>query len=1110
MSQIFHTPAPTRWKRTKIVFRVLFFLLLLIIAITGVSFFRKDGIISNKLILGDKDIKDLLRPEQPVKLNDTIQRVFSKSRDGNDTLSHSDFIHSAFFVNWDPQAQQSLKAHANDLDMVYPEWFFLRESGDSVEFNIDTASLTLMKNAGVKIVPILSNYFGNKWNKKSVLNLLNDPKKQEEVAASLIRVLRKYKLDGINIDFEDMNLKSDEPLVDFTAYLFAALHKENFQLSIDIIPLVEDYDLKSLAAVTDYIVVMAYDEHFTSSTPGPLASAQWVESIIQMVQRKGVPDEKIVLGLGCYGYDWADGKEAETLTYNEAIALAAEQDTLPLFDNNNYNVSFQYRDGAQRHHQVWFTDAATTYNLIRTAYEYDLHGVAIWRLGSEDERIWQFYKNNLSSARELKKNLSLPPIEYIKASDKVDFLGEGEILDLLTKPGDGSIKLEYDTTDLLISEEYFIKLPTRYTIKRAGIAKPKKILLSFDDGPDPDYTPQIIKILKAENIPAAFFIIGRNAASNVEIVRELDNNGFEIGNHTFTHPNLAEVGPLRARNEINATQRIIETITGHSTKLFRPPFNADIEPTTAAELVPIAVAKELGLVTVGESIDTRDWESEISAEKIIERIKKQENLGAIILLHDGGGNRSETVKALPEIIKYFKSKGYEFISLSEMMEVPREQLFPLVKGRKENMLLGLNYDIILSIGRIETIFIALFFLSIVLVIARTIFIAILAFKQKRKSDSKAGNIKVNAAQLQSRGVSIIVPAFNEEVNAVKTILNLLSSDYPVFEIIFVDDGSKDRTLQLVTAAFQGNQKVRIITKQNAGKAAALNSGIDVAAYDYVLCIDADTILKFDALQYLMTEFNDPDIDAVSGNVKVGNEINAITKWQSIEYITSQNFDRRALTLVNAVTVIPGAIGAFKKSAIARAGGFTSDTLAEDCDITIRILKNFGKVAYCSNAIAYTEAPESTRMFLRQRFRWTFGIMQNWWKHRDLFFNPEYKWLGLFTFPNMLLFQMLIPLLSPIADFYFLLSIIFNPDLKIVIFYGVFTFVDFIAAFIAFNFEKENKLRLIWLIPQRIIYRQYLCYALLKSYFAILKGSLKSWGIISRTGNVAELTPEAIA
>jgi cellulose synthase/poly-beta-1,6-N-acetylglucosamine synthase-like glycosyltransferase len=239
----------------------------------------------------------------------------------------------------------------------------------------------------------------------------------------------------------------------------------------------------------------------------------------------------------------------------------------------------------------------------------------------------------------------------------------------------------------------------------------------------------------------------------------------------------------------------------------------------------------------------------------------------------------------------------------------------------------------------------------------------------------------------------------------------------------------------------------------------------------------------------------------------------ITRWQSIEYITSQNFDRRAFDLLNCITVVPGAIGAFRKEAIIEAGGFTMDTLAEDCDLTMRLHRNGYMVRNCNEAISYTEAPETMRQFMRQRFRWSFGVIQCFWKHRDAVFNPKYKNFGMVALPNILVFQIILPFLAPLADLLLVLSLvaaglgIIPADAgNIVLYYFIFTLIDVAGAALAFAFEKEDYRKLIWMIPQRLVYRQLMYYILIKSFNKAIKGELQGWGVLKRTGNVKQLSP----
>jgi cellulose synthase/poly-beta-1,6-N-acetylglucosamine synthase-like glycosyltransferase len=306
---------------------------------------------------------------------------------------------------------------------------------------------------------------------------------------------------------------------------------------------------------------------------------------------------------------------------------------------------------------------------------------------------------------------------------------------------------------------------------------------------------------------------------------------------------------------------------------------------------------------------------------------------------------------------------------------------------------------------------------------------------------------------------------------------------------------------LVNDAYGHHPLVQVLTKPNGGKASALNFGITHAKNDFVVCIDADTQLQDDAVYQLMVCFTDEEIGAVAGTVKVGNENNFITIWQSIEYITSQNMDRRAFDLINSITVVPGAIGAFRKSAIFKAGGFTYDTLAEDCDLTMRILKQGYIVKNCDEAIAYTEAPETLDGLLKQRFRWSFGVMQSFWKNKDALFNKKYKYFGMLGMPNILVFQIVLPLFSPLADLFMVLGLFSDKPGKIVAYYVGFVLIDFIVSIIAFWMQKEDYKKLVYIIPQRFIWRQLMYYVLFKSIRKALKGELSGWGVVKRTGNV---------
>jgi cellulose synthase/poly-beta-1,6-N-acetylglucosamine synthase-like glycosyltransferase len=566
---------------------------------------------------------------------------------------------------------------------------------------------------------------------------------------------------------------------------------------------------------------------------------------------------------------------------------------------------------------------------------------------------------------------------------------------------------------------------------------------------------------------------------------------------------MAKVSKQRALLEMDATRLLIECITGHSTIMFRAPFNADAQPEKMEELIPVALSRARNYLTIGENIDPEDWAvdevSHFNADTLFNRIWNARDRGNIILLHDAGGNRKYTVEVLPRIIEALQKDGYTFTTVADLLGKKKDDLMPPVPAGSGYNLLQFN-SFLAEFGYYTgQLFYALFIIFLILGSIRLVMMLTLSILQRKKEKANALLPFVGTPL-----VSIIVPAYNEEVNAVSSVENLLKCDYPNFNIIFVNDGSKDQTFEKVSAAFANYSKVQVFNKPNGGKASALNYGIAQTAAEYVVCIDADTKLLTDAVSKLMVHFRDERVGAVAGNVKVGNEINILTRWQSIEYISSQNVDRKAFAYLNAITVVPGAIGAFRKAAIETDGGFSTDTLAEDCDLTIRILRCGYLIDNENKAIAMTEAPETLNQFMKQRFRWTFGVMQTFWKNRDALFNVRFKTLGWLALPDILLFKYIIPLFAPLADLLMLIGLLTGNAEKIGFYYLIFMLVDAAIAALAFLFEKEPLWKLIWLLPQRLIYRWLMLAVLFKSYRRALKGELQHWGVLKRTGNVKDL------
>ena len=1122
--QIFQTRTKVRWRTFQWSTRILIFGVLLLIPIFIITL--QSGLKPALPLLRNvyNDVKTLSNPSVPVALDqrelrkykgfDAFLRMKQKNKKlgGIEEPVHKAHIRAAFYVDWDPQSLFSLQKNIKKLNMVIPEWFFIDPKTERLKTEIDTAALKVMRKNKVSIVPLINNIDISKedgdFNGDLLHRIINNPTKKALLINDIATTLKKYNFQGINIDFEEFKENGDEVIIAFQKDLYEKLHPMGMIVSQDIMASNEDFNIKELAKYNDYMFLMAYDEHYAGSVPGEISGQKWIESVLDQTAND-IPESKIILCFAGYGYDWQQGKEGKTITYQEALSNAKLYKAKIDFDNDSYNNNYTYTDSNGNKHHVSFTDAATNFNTIRFADEYGTAGTALWRLGSEDDRLWRFYNRSLTDASLTKKPFNYKTLEDVNFGYSTpDYIGDGEILNVVTNPQPGKIELDINKNENIISEQKYVQLPTKYVIKKYGNVH-NQVILTFDDGPDPIYTPQILEVLKKEKVPATFFVVGLQGENNIPLLQRIYNEGHEIGNHTFTHPNIATVSLERASTEMESTRLLIEAVTGRSTVLFRAPYNADSEPTGEDELKPIALSKEQNYYTVGESIDPNDWEKGAKADSIYARTIAQYEANpekGIILLHDAGGDRQATVAALPRIIHYFKSKGIQFTTVADLLGKTKNELMPKANERFlsiDNFIFDFGY----WLGHF---IIATFWVAIILGFLRILLMFIMAIVKKYKDHKNPPTYNLQNENPFPK-VSIIVPAYNEEINAVKTINNLLLQDYPNFDIVFVDDGSKDQTYTMILEAFGSNTNISVNTKPNGGKASALNYGINLTQNEYVVCIDADTQLKTDALTQLMRCFtietkNNQEIGAVAGNVKVGNENTMLTKWQSIEYTTAQNFDRRAFDLINGITVVPGAIGAFKKEAIAKAGGFTTDTLAEDCDLTIRILRNGYKVVNCVQAVAITEAPETLKEFMKQRFRWSYGVMQAFFKNKDACFNPKYKGLGMVALPNVFIFQIILPIFAPLADLVLIFSLIWNhnnPDSlhKIGLYYIVFMLVDVLVSIVAFVFEKEKLSKLFWLIPQRFVYRQLMYIILFRAIKKAIKGENQGWGVLKRTGNV---------
>jgi cellulose synthase/poly-beta-1,6-N-acetylglucosamine synthase-like glycosyltransferase/peptidoglycan/xylan/chitin deacetylase (PgdA/CDA1 family)/spore germination protein YaaH len=1014
----------------------------------------------------------------------------------------------AFFVNWDDTSSTSLEQHIEAIDVLVPEWLHLGAEGKleivSKKERLELLSMLGKKKVHPAVMPLINNFdpMTGRWETAGLSGILKNPARRRDLADALLRFADEEHLAGLMLDFENFTPETFNDYCAFIKLTDKKFHAKGLKLEVTALLSDPAFNCRKIAPNCDAIVLMAYDEHFSKGDPGPIASESWLLSNIRN-RIKEIGREKIVLALGNYGYDWDLKKhDAQEVTFQDVMNLASDSGGEIGLDLNSMTPAFRYEDENGHKHEVWFLDAVTFFNQARTAALSDMAGVAIWRLGSEDPSLWQYWPN-------LGENPDKALSSFGSGYD-LEYEGRGEVLKVTGVPHAGHRTVAADPKTGMITGEKITEYPSSFVIQRWGKGRANQVALTFDDGPSPKYTGKILDVLRKYNAKATFFIIGQEGNLYPGILRREIKEGHDIGNHTFTHPNLEKISPRRALIEINATEHLLESKLGRKTLLFRPPYGEDIEPSTPAQITSLLDISRKGYYTIGLGVDPLDWENP-PADEIARRVVSgiESGKGNIVLLHDGGGDRTQTLMALPLILKALQSRGYSFVGVSEILKLPRESVLPVISRAEQTQawICDLAYSAIGGINRLLTV---IFVVGLALGISRTVIITLLAVLHLCISERK------NVASTALIPAAAIIPAYNEEKVIVKTVNTLLESNYANLHVFVVDDGSSDNTLEVVRKTFGNDPRVTVLSQENSGKSEALNNGIRAAAdAEVVICMDADTLIHPDAVSMLARHFADPSVGAVAGNAKVGNCVNRLTRWQALEYITSQNLDRRAFCVIGSTAVVPGAIGAWRRDLVMRLGGFPSGTLAEDADLTLRIQESGQKVLYESKARAYTEAPETVKGFLRQRFRWTFGTLQVLWRHRGIIFRPRYGALGWFLIPYILIFQVFFPLLAPLSDliplwvaavtltdrFYHPLSYSTAALWTIMFYWGFFCIMEIVSAAIALKMENDRSVSLAEVFTQRFAYRQMLYIVAFRAILTAIKGGMVGWDKLERKATV---------
>lgn len=630
----------------------------------------------------------------------------------------------------------------------------------------------------------------------------------------------------------------------------------------------------------------------------------------------------------------------------------------------------------------------------------------------------------------------------------------------------------------------------------------KTIALTFDDGPDPQWTPQILDVLRKHGAKATFFVLGSEVARAPDLTRRIAADGHELGVHTFTHPDLATVPKWRRLMEYAQTRYVIASAAGVHSTLLRFPYSSKAEAFDNEDWEILKEAGRHGYLVVVNDTDSKDW-ARPGVDTIIRNMTPVGDTGAIILLHDAGGDRAQTVAALDRFIPEMQARGYRFTTVtgglnlalaaqgsgaaSALPENPPASRAERWQGT------ALIWAVRGADGTLVTLA-ALFVVVGLLTLGRTLLLIPVAWR----SASIRRNWRWSWGPPVTDPVSVIVPAYNEKEGIAAAVRSLATSDYPEVEVIVVDDGSTDGTADIVEGL--GLPNVRVVRKPNGGKASALNAGIELASHDLIVMVDGDTVLEPQAIRNLVRPFANPSVGAVAGNVKVGNQHTMIGRWQHIEYVIGLNLDRRLYETLRCIPTVPGAIGAFRRQALLDVGGVSDDTLAEDTDLTMAVSRAGWRVVYEPSARAWTEAPANLKQLWTQRYRWSYGTIQALWKHRRaLVHTGSSGRFGRRCLPMITLFNVVLPLLGPVIDIMAIYGLFFADWKRTAAAWLGMLALQFLTALVAFRLDREP-IRALWSLPlQQFVYRQLVYLVLIQSIATALSGVRMRWHKLHRTG-----------
>ena len=881
------------------------------------------------------------------------------------TKSRSGLDLTGYVVSDNTYAINGVDQNSQYLTSVAATGGYITPSGGFAYLGVQNALVHAhLQGARAELVVQNFNLSNTSVNADFDPQLAHDVLKSDAIQASFVKSLQETLVsegwDGVVIDFENLNQADQKAFVHFLRILHKSLASK-IRLVAAVPPpdpgyvSSMNYDLAGIGTNTDLVNVMTYNQHDPSGAAGPIGAPTWIASSMAKVYQY-IPKNKLQLGIAGYGYVWGPGvkKYTNTVTPVQARSIVKRNNAKATYDQKAAEWTARLSDGTV----LWWNDSQSIAARTSLAKALGLEGAALWEISTAD---------TVQAAAAVVQIARVPLTQHV--SRPIDF------------------------------------------VNAKGL-----VALTFDDGPDPAWTPEILRILHHYHVPGTFFVVGSMAQRYPSLLQEMIQYGDLIGNHTYTHLDLNTVPRWRALTEINLDSWIIHGITGRTPQLFRSPYGSQ-ELADSNSNAHRNLAKSLGLQPVGWNVETSDW-AKPGVSKIIERATVNIPHEATILMHDGGGNRAQTVAALGPVIKKLKDEGYIFTTVDHLDATLTQPYQPIPKtflGIAGSIISIASYRLWIAIQDVFSwILLALAILSIVRLVITWIFA--IRYSRRRKNHA--------AMPGKRKSVAVLIPAHNEAMTIEKTLESLLALNPKPDQVILAENGSTDDTYERALDFAARHQALSILVRQYGpvGKANALNLALAEVECELVIVLDADTVIDSEFTNVIQSHFENERVGAVAGNVKVGNTKRVLAKLQALEYGVSLALDRSAQAELGVVSVVPGAAGAFRVSALREVGGWPSRTLVEDTDLTVLLHKANWLIPYESRAISYTEAPETSREVIKQRKRWAFGSIEVVALNAQIMFSRKAGRLGVLGLPWLLLSQVLLPAVAPIVDIYLIWTI----------------------------------------------------------------------------------------